>query len=120
MAPLAKIPAVGLLYKNSVVNATEKNAILEMVAKYSIHRSSKFISAIGFVGNAREEIGFAIHARAQPNLDELSGFVGTRLELASSGLRLRHGLPPDEPLWLQSWKQLLLLHFRKPTNATFA
>ena len=48
MAPLAKIPAVGLLYKNSVVNATGKNAILTMVAKYSIHRSTEFISDVVF------------------------------------------------------------------------
>jgi hypothetical protein len=48
VAPLAKIPAVGLLYKNSVVNATGKNAILKMVAKYSLHRSSELISDVGF------------------------------------------------------------------------
>ena len=48
MAPLAKIPAVGLLYKNSVVNATGKNAILKRVAEYSIHRSSELISDVAF------------------------------------------------------------------------
>ena len=48
VAPLAKIPAVGLLYKNSVVNATGKNAILKTVAKYSLHRSSEFIWDVGF------------------------------------------------------------------------
>ena len=98
VAPLAKIPVVGLLYKNSVVNATGKNAILEMVSKYSIHRSSEFISDIVFDrkrsrrDQCRDECSRAI------NLDELSSFATTRLELASSELSLGHGCPGRTPL----------------------
>lgn len=105
--PLAKIPAVGLLYKNSVVNATGKNAILKIVTKYSIHRSSEFISDVCSLGNAREGMSLASNAESNQSRrvkrlrNQSAGTYLFRVEVAPR-------LPPNELLWLQSWKPLFV------------
>jgi len=107
LAPPRPDPRSCLLHNGSVLNATGKHATPRMFTKYSVHRSSPFISGSLVQQKTQERRKFArANTRRQPKSKQgaaSSGLWAPELS-SSSELSLRHGCQLELSL-LQSWEQ---------------